>query len=342
LATIFDVARRADVSVATVSRVINHPGKVTEKTRQKVNTAMEACGYVYNALAMGLSTKRSRTIGIVIPNIINPIFSESTRGIQDYASEKGYHVILVNTDYLYEKEKRLVNLLREKQVEGLVLTTNKPGGEVVHGLIKDEFPFVLIYSHPKHPGVAFVGVDNIQGGFRATELLISLKHRRIGMIALDFSLSDRSYQRWLGYRRSLKKNGLPYDPGLVVQTEYAFEKGEKAVELLMGLPHPPTAIFCSNDILALGAMKGFKEIGKRIPEEISIVGFDDIAFSKFVAPPLTSIHQPAYEMGWKATEILFELLSKIPVQASRHRILLDTELAVRQSCAPFFKKKVKN
>jgi LacI family transcriptional regulator len=341
MATIFDVARRANVSVATVSRVINHPGKVTERTRRKVSTAMEACGYVYNALAMGLSTKRSRTIGIVIPNITNPIFSESTRGIQDYASEKGYHVILVNTDYLYEKEKKLVSLLREKQVEGLVLTTNKPEGEIVHGLIKDGFPFVLTYSHSKHPMAAFVGVNNIQGGMRATEFLIGLKHRRVGMIALDFSLSDRSYQRWLGYRRSLKKNGLPYDPDLVVQTEYTFEKGKKAVESLMTLPYPPTAVFCTNDILALGAMKGLKEIGKKIPEEVSIAGFDDIAFSKFVAPPLTSIHQPAYTMGWKATEILFELLSKFPFQASRHRILLETELVVRQSCAPLLKKKVK-
>lgn len=298
---------------------------------------MDACNYVYNALAGGLSTKRSHAIGILIPNITNPIFSESTRGVQDYAGEKGYYVISVNTDYVYEKEKKLVNILREKQVEGIVLTTNKPDGEIVERLVKYKFPFVLTYSYPKNPKVAFVGVDNIQGGYKAIEYLIGLDHRRIGMIALNFSLSDRSYHRWLGYRRCLKKSHIPYDPNLIIQTEYTFEKGKKAVELLMGTPHPPTAIFCSNDILALGAMKGLEDLGERVPEDVSVIGFDDIAFSKFVAPSLTSIRQPAYDMGWKATEILFELFSKIGVNDSRHRILLDTELVVRQSCMPLKK-----
>jgi LacI family transcriptional regulator len=334
LSTIVDVAKKAKVSIATVSRVINHPDRVKEETRRKIYKAMNACNYVYNALAGGLSTKRSHAIGILIPNITNPIFSESTRGVQDFAGEKGYYVISVNTDYVYEKEKKLVNVLRERQVEGIVLTTNKPEGEIVERLVKDRFPFVLTYSFPRNPKVAFVGVDNIQGGNKAIEYLIGLGHRRIGMIALSFSLSDRSYHRWLGYKRCLKKYGIPYNPDLIIQTEYTFEKGKEAIKLLMRNPDPPTAIFCSNDILALGAMNGLSDMGKMIPEDVSIIGFDDIPFSKFVKPPLTSVRQPAYDMGWKATEVLFELIPKKRVHHSKHRILLDTEVVVRQSCMP--------
>ncbi len=208
MSTIRDVAKLAGVSTATVSRVINSPDTVRQGTREKVLQAMALCNYKYNALARGFATKQSNTIGLIIPTINNPVFAESTRGVQDYAHGKKTQVILGNTYYEYDQEESLVRTLREKQVDGMIITTTNPRGAVIKSLVDEGVPFVLLYSTVKKGPVSAVGVDNFQGGYLATEHLVNLGHRRIGMVAGNFSISDRSLHRWHGYRQCLKNYNI--------------------------------------------------------------------------------------------------------------------------------------
>jgi len=328
MSTILDVAKLAGVSTATVSRVINLPETVRHGTREKVNRAMKICNYKYNALARGFVTKQSNTIGLIIPTINNPVFAESTSGVQDYADQQNIQVILGNTYYQYEQEESLVQTLREKQVDGLLITTTNPKGTVIKALADENFPFVLLYSTVRKGTVSAVGVDNYQGGYRATEHLVKLGHERIGMAAGSFSISDRSFHRWYGYRQCLKDHGIAYDRDLLVQTDYSLTGGRDSVKKMLSGKNPPTAVFCSNDFLALGAMKGARELGLNLPGELSIVGFDDIQIASYVIPELTTIRQPAYEMGKLGAELLVQCIQERtkPVQ-----LMLESSLIVRDS-----------
>jgi LacI family transcriptional regulator len=264
-----------------------------------------------------------------LPTITNPIFAESTRGVQDLANGKGYQVILANSYYRYEKEVKLIDILRERQVEGLLITTTNLKGRILKDLLKDEFPFVLLYSTLRKGAVSCVGVDNFLGGYRATEHLIDLGHRRIAMLAGSFRFSDRSFHRWHGYRRCLRDCNIPYDPDLVIQTEYSLTSGREQVKSLLSLKNPTTSIFCSNDFLAMGAMQGARDLGINLPEDLSIVGFDDMQIASFIPPALTTIRQPAYEMGKLGAQVL---LNQIENGLSKpvHKIL-DTSLVTRES-----------
>ena len=329
MSTIRDVAKIAGVSIATVSRVINFPEKVGLGTRKRVYRAMEVCRYKYNALARGFATKRSHTFGLIVPTITNPIFAESTRGIQDFANEQGYQVILGNSDYQYEKEAKMVEVLRERQVEGLIITTTNLKGETLKSLLDDRFPFVLLYSTVRKGPMSAVGVDNFLGGYRATEHLIHFHHQRIAMLAGAFNYSDRSFHRWHGYKRCLKDNHIPYDPDLVLKTEYSLARGREGIKSLLSLKNPPTAIFCSNDFLALGAMEGAREAGISLPQDLSIVGFDDMQIASSVTPALTTIRQPAYEMGELGAKILLHHIGNKAYKPV-HKIL-ETRLVIRES-----------
>jgi len=330
VSTILDVARLAQVSTATVSRVINSPDTVREKTREKVLRAMKMCNYKYNALARGFATKKSNTIGLIIPSINNPVFAESTLGVQEYAEQKQIKVILGNTSYKITQEESLINALRESQVDGLIITTTNPKGEIIKSLVDEEVPFVLLFSTVKTGPISAVGVDNYRGGYEATEHLISLGHRQIGMIAGSFSVTDRSYHRWHGYRQCLKDNGIPYNKNLLVQTEYSLSGGRNSIKQLLKQDLPPSAVFCSNDYIALGAIKGARETGLSLPEELSIVGFDDMPTASYMVPALTTIRQPAYEMGRRACELLLQKMEN-PDKPEQH--MLETKLVVRESTA---------
>lgn len=328
MSTILDVARLAAVSTATVSRVINSPESVREETREKVLLAMEKCNYKYNALARGFATKKSNTIGLIIPTINNPVFADSTLGVQDYADNNSIKVILGNSYYKYSQEKNLVKVLRESQVDGLIITTTNLKGEVIKTLVAENFPFVLLFSTIKGGPFSAVGVDNYRGGYLATEHLVSLGHKRIGMVAGHFSVTDRSYHRWHGYQRCLRDNGIPYGRDLLIQTDYSLSGGRDSIKKLLSLASPPTAVFCSNDYIALGALKGARESGLVLPEELSVVGYDDMQTASYMVPALTTIRQPAYEMGRRAAELLLHLVEK-PSQPVQD--MMDTTLIVRES-----------
>ncbi len=328
MSTIRDVAKLAGVSTATVSRVINSPEAVRDRTREKILRAMKTCNYKYNALARGFATKQSNTIGLIIPTISNPVFADSTKGVQDCADKKKVQVILGNSYYQYDQEEKLINTLREKQVDGLIITTTNLKGDVLKTLLAENFPFVLLFSTIKGGPMSAVGVDNYRGGYGATEHLVTLGHRRIGMVAGSFAITDRSYHRWHGYRMCLRDHGITYDKQLLVQTDYSLESGRDAVKKLLALKNQPTAIFCSNDYAALGAMKGARELGLNLPGDLSIVGFDDMQTASYVIPALTTIRQPAYEIGEIATELLFQRMDTLQKPVQR---MLKSSLIVRDS-----------
>ncbi|MFT5700760.1 MAG: DNA-binding LacI/PurR family transcriptional regulator [Desulforhopalus sp.] len=328
MSTVLDVARLAGVSTATVSRVINSPDSVRQKTREKVLLAMVKCNYKYNALARGFVTKRSNTIGLIIPTISNSVFAESTLGVQEYADQKNIRVVLGNSYYKYSQEENLVKVLRESQVDGLIITTTNLKGEVLKSLVDENFPLVLLFSTVKNGPISAVGIDNYKGGYLATEHLVSLGHKRICMVAGNFSMTDRSLHRWHGYKKCLRDKGIPYDEELLVQTDYSLPGGRDAIKKLLGLPSPPTAVFCSNDYIALGAMKGARELGLTLPTDLSIVGFDDMQTASYMVPALTTIKQPAYEMGRRAAELLLQLTEK---QSKPTQDMMDTSLIIRES-----------
>jgi LacI family transcriptional regulator len=332
MSTIRDVAKIAGVSTATVSRVINSPEAVSPGTRDRVAKAMKACRYQYNALARGFVTQQSYTLGLIVPSITNPTFAESIRGVQDFAHREGYQVLLGNSDYENAKEARLCEVLRERQIEGLIITTTDLKGKVLRDLLDDHFPFVLLYSTVRKGPISAVGVDNFRGGYSATEHLIQLGHRRIAMLAGGFSFSDKSLHRWHGYKKCLRDHRIPYDPALVLQTQYALENGREGIKALLALDPPPTAVFCSNDFMAIGAMQGAREFGVATPAELSIVGFDDMAIASYISPGLTTIRQPAYEMGRMGTEILLDCIKK-RAGGPVHKIL-ETSIVIRESSGP--------
>ncbi|MFP4308163.1 MAG: LacI family DNA-binding transcriptional regulator [Desulfococcaceae bacterium] len=329
MSTILDVARLAGVSTATVSRVINTPDAVKSATRERVVRAMKECNYRYNALARGFATRRSRILGLIVPSITNPIFAESTRGAQDFAERNDYRIVQANTDYSPEREEKMIQAFREMRVDGILLTTTDPDHGFLLELVAEGFPLVLIYSTVRRGPISCVGVDNFFGGYLATRHLIDHGHRRIAMIAGDFHTSDKSRHRWHGYRKCLADGAIPYDPDRVRQSPYRLENGRRAIRELMNGPEPPEAVFCSNDYLAIGAMKGARELGLEIPRDLSVVGFDDMPLSGFFTPGLDTIRQPAYDMGRIGAEVL---LRRIETPGSDPvRKLLPLQLIQRES-----------
>ncbi|MBP1714338.1 MAG: transcriptional regulator, LacI family [Deltaproteobacteria bacterium] len=327
--TIRDVARKAKVSVATVSRVLNSPSRVRLNTREKVLNAMEQCHYVYNALAGSLSARKTTMLGVVIPTITNPIFATVTKGIQDYAARSGYSILLGNTDYNEENEVQLINLFQEKRIDGVIFNGPWRSAPLILRMKSANLPFVITWQKVKDRDVSFVAFDNFRSAYRSVQYLIGLGHRRIGMIAGKFSVSERALVRWQAYRKCLGDNGLAYDSKCVLEKGYSFSEGREAMSHLLSLPSPPSAVFCGNDVLAIGAMVEAKERGLRIPENLSVVGFDDMEISAFYDPPLTTVAVPAYEMGRMAAKILIENIRGESQTPQQH--VLEANLIIRGS-----------
>jgi len=290
---------------------------------------MKETHYVYNALAGGLSARKTATLGVIIPTITNPVFATVTKGIQDYARERGYSILLGNTDYNEENERELIHLMQEKRADGVILNGPWRDTPIVPLMKMTRIPFVITWQTLQDKEVNFVAFDNFKSAYRIVEYLIGLGHRRIGMIAGKFSVSERARMRWEGYQNCLADHHIPVDPQLVLEKGYTFANGKEAMARLLQLSSPPSAVFCGNDILAIGAIVCAKEKGLQIPRDLSVVGFDDMEISAYYDPPLTTMAVPAYEMGQMAAKILIENIqgeSKLPQQ-----YILETKLMIRGS-----------
>lgn len=326
------VAREAKVSIATVSRVINAPEQVAPATRERVLRVMQQLGYHYNAVAGSLSRQRTMTLGLIIPTITNPIFAESTRGVQEMSMAQGYSLLIGNTDYRADAEEQLVETFRRQRVDGLIVTSSHIDSPGLLTAQAAGTPVVLTYSSRLRSPLPSVGVDNAASAAMAVGYLLRIGHRRIGMLAGRFSTSDRSYARYQGYMAALSAHAMMADPALVVEVEYTLDQGAVGLNQLLTRKEPPTAVFCSNDILAFGALRTALDRGIHVPRDLSLVGFDDSPMAAIINPRLTTVHQPAYEMGRRACELVLELINGN--QPEQVTIVLPTELRVRETTAP--------
>jgi LacI family transcriptional regulator len=330
LATMRHVAECAGVSVTTVSHVINHTRPVSEELREKVLAAMDELGYQPNRLARSLRRGETHTIGMIVPDNVNPFFAEIARGIEDAGSGEGYSVILCNSDGNLEKELFYHNVLTAKQVDGILFVAVGASTEVIRSLQKRRMPLVVIDRDVPDVAVDSVLIDNAEGGRQATRHLLDLGHRRIGCITGPSDLTP-SAARVTGYRQALHEAGIAADEALVVRGDFMYESGHRAAHRLLAMDDPPTALFACNDLMAIGAISAAVSAGWQVPADLSVVGFDDVRLASFANPPLTTIAQPKYEIGVLAVTMLLERMQDYDMPPRRRQ--LDTHLVVRRSTA---------
>ena len=326
-----DVAERAGVSVATVSYVLNNgPRPVATETRVKVEAAIAALGYYPNELARSLRLQQSSTIGIIIPNITNPVFAEIAHSIESVCTQEGFLVLLCNSERQPEREARFIQMLRAKQVDGVVITPHADPLRLIAPLQQARIP-VVVLEHDL-PGIHCIALDELMGGRMATQHLIELGHRRIALIRRQ-ATSALSMQRFTGYCQALTAADLPFDPRLVIECGFGQAAAAQAMQQLLALPQPPTAVFTHNDVLAIGARHAIYSAGLAVPEDISVVGYDDISSAAYLIPPLTTVRSPKAEMGVLAGRTLLQLI-KDKEALPPATVTLPVELMVRASTAP--------
>jgi LacI family transcriptional regulator len=329
--TIVDVAREAGVSYTTVSRVVNGKGNVKPETRERVVMAMTRLGYVVDQRARSLAGGRSQVIGLLVHDLGTSYIGEVIRGIDAELAAAQYDLLLYTTHRRKMKESAYVVTLTRGLADGLLLVLPRNPGAYLETLRQHRFPHVLIDHRGVDEAAPAVAAANRQGAYGATKYLVELGHRRIGFItgAMDQICAQHRLE---GYKAALVDHGLIFAPELVYEGDFFQPLGYAGASVLLELPHPPTAIFASNDVSAFGVMEAVQEHGLRIPDDVSVVGFDDIPQAVHVHPPLTTVRQPLVEMGRTATRMLLEYI-KDP-QRLIERVELPTELVIRQSCRP--------
>lgn len=307
-ATIEMVAARAGVSLSTVSRILNGTAKVSEVKKQSVEEAISFLGYAPNPVARGLAGGRTYSIGVITQAIDSPFYGASLRGIEDELDPAGYSPLFVSAHWDAKAEARCIETLRARRVDGIIVLTGRLGDKALKAAAK-LLPMVVTGRELISPGLFAINFDNFQGGFLATKHLIELGHRRIAFVTGD-PLHPDSNERLRGYRTALEQAAIPYDPRLVIVGDYTEASGLRAVETLHRSNCTFTAVFAANDQMATGVALGLHRAGLNIPNDISLVGFDDLPTSSYAVPPLTSVHQSAYEQGRLAAFAMLQLVNR--------------------------------
>ena len=331
MATMKDVAQRAGVSPSTVSHVINETRFVSQQLRDRVLRAMSELNYQPSAVARSLRTKKTQVVALVIPDITNPYFPEVARGVQDVAEETEYSVILCHTDRVRGRELRFLKALRGQWVDGLILNPSEVTSGDLQDLQDAQIPVVLIGSQIDHPDLDVVMVDNVQGAYDAVSHLIDLGHRRIGLVGGPRAASSGE-QRFQGYIRALADHDIPVDEEIITEGRFTREGGYESMKRLLALQSPPTAVFASSDVMAIGALMAIQEQGLQVPNDVSLVGFDDIAEASTTTPKLTTVSQPKYQTGEVAAQLLFDRVEGAS-PGKRQKIVLSHQLVIRDSTA---------
>ncbi|HET7627650.1 MAG TPA: LacI family DNA-binding transcriptional regulator [Bacillales bacterium] len=335
MATIKDIAKVAGVSVTTVSRALNGYSDVNEKTRQKIKAVAEQLHYSPNVLARSLVVKRTKTIGLIVSELSrseeNDLFTFAVlRGINDCAGELGYDLILFSTNPKKQKEKTYTQLCRERRVDGAIIQGIRVDDPYLHEVLNSQIPCVLIDIPVESEFVGYVSTDNVLGAEKAVSHLLGGGHRNIAMMnGHDQAFVSR--ERLKGFKKGLSRAGVRFRKEWAVNGEFREAVAEKkTVDLLTKYPEI-TAVFCASDIMAMGVIKGARALGRRIPEDLSVVGFDDNILASYVSPPLTTIAQDEYQMGFEAAKLLVGMLER---KDSPHKKVLDSQLIVRESTTP--------
>ncbi|MFD0693717.1 LacI family DNA-binding transcriptional regulator [Paenibacillus sp. GCM10027628] len=332
--TIYDVAKAAGVSSATVSKVINHTGRISEKTRDKIRTIMNEINYRPDVLASAMKGKCTYQIALLIPDMDNPIYAQYLKYIEDRGRELGFSVVMCSTDNDPDKEEQHISLLRQKRVDGFIIASKFTNKELLQELLADQVPVVL-FAHERQDVITdSVTVDDYLGGVLATEHLISHGHTRIGVIATD---SISCWERIRGYESAISNAGIKLDRALVETIEGSkIDDAEKAaLKMLKMNKNGVSAIFGCNDIMAIGVMQAAKKLGLSIPKDLSIIGFDNTELCKIVTPELTSIAMPINELGHKAMDMIVDKIDRSG--NAKQKIKMLPELVVRNSVSQYGK-----
>lgn len=326
--TIYDVAEEAKVSIATVSKVINNRGNISHSTRMRVKEAIQLLNYKPNTVASALTKKQTNSLGLIIPDLSNPFFSEISRYIEDKAFEMGLTLFICNTDYNERKESRYIEILQSKQVDGYIIASGFQNIHLVEEFYRHNIPVTLLAQDNLTESFNVVSVDDYRGGYLAINHLISLGHKNIAVIAEKVHSSNL---RLHAYRDLLAMHGIPIREENIIRTTASIENGEKVMSEFLKREERPTAVLAMNDILAVGAMKAARNLGVDVPNELSIVGFDNMILSTTTVPELTTISQPIKEMANKIVEVLIRQIEKPDL--AKERTLFTPELIVRGSTA---------
>ncbi|MCC5801638.1 catabolite control protein A [Rossellomorea vietnamensis] len=327
--TIYDVAREANVSMATVSRVVNGNPNVKPATRKKVLEVIDRLGYRPNAVARGLASKKTTTVGVIIPDISNIFYAELARGIEDIATMYKYNIILSNSDQNTEKELHLLNTMLGKQVDGILFLGGHISEEHVQEFERSPVPIVLAGAVEETNKVPSVNIDYKAASFDAVSDLLEKGHKRIGFVSGPFHDTINMKFKLEGYREALAKAGVEYSDDLVVEGEYTYDSGLEAWQKFSELSDKPTAIFVGNDETALGVVHGAQDQNVSIPEEVEVISFDNTRLALMVRPQLTSVVQPLYDIGAVAMRLLTKYMNKETVDEST--VVLPHRLEHRNS-----------
>jgi LacI family transcriptional regulator len=333
--TIKDIARMANVSHTTISRALNNKSRIKNETKEKILTIARELNYQPNFIARSLVMKKTKTLGLVITNIANPFYTELAQGIEATVRGLGYNIIFCSTHSDLSAEKHYIDMLRSKGVDGIIFTSAHMGDPNIVGLAEDGFPIILVNRRTYHPVVRdkvdYVGVDNMLGGFLAVEHLIRLGHQRIGVIG-GSSESSVGFERLEGGKKALTSYGLEVMGNYFLEGDFLKGSGHRGGKEFLKMAEPPTAIFATNDYMALGTYQAIIEEGQRVPEDIALIGFNDIEFTATKGVELTTIGQKKYEMGALAVNILVEKIEGIESKSSTKEIFLKPELIIRKTC----------
>lgn len=327
--TIYDVAKKAGVSIATVSKVINNTGNMRESTRQRVKEVMEELNYYPNVLASALMGKGTKTIGFLVQDISNPFFSQLAKVIEDRVHEKGFNVFISSTDDDEVKEKKYIELMEQKQVDGFIVSSTYKNKDILKNLIERDLPLIMLTQDDPELNVSKVSIDDFKGGYEATSHLLQNGHRKIAIIAEK--LSNSSDKRLEGYLSALKTYDVQVNKDLIIRINPSIENGMKSLNMLLKLAreYRPTGIFACNEQLAIGVMLAAREHGIQIPNELSLVGFDDTILATTTVPRLTTIAQPIEEMGRKTVDLLIEEIES--GVSKQERVLFNPQLIIRET-----------
>ncbi len=325
--SIKDIARLARVSHPTVSRALQNSPLVSAETAARIRKIAEEQGYRASAVARGLVTRRTRTVGLIVTSVDDPFASEVACGVEEVASDRGYAVLLANSHADPERERRVVQELAERRVDGLVVTSSRVGALYLPLLKNLDVPIVLV--NDQYPGefVHSVTIANQEGMRAATDHLIGLGHRRIAYLG-DSNGYRSDTERLAGFQEALADAGIDFERELAVEGDGRPEATMEAMNRLLRLKRPPTAVCCYNDMTALSVIRAVRAHGLRVPADVSVTGFDDLFFAAYLAPALTTVRHPMRRMGQMAMENLFKLMSG---QESIAQIKVGAELIVRES-----------
>lgn len=325
--TIYDVAKKAGVSIATVSKVVNNTGRISDKTRNKVTEIMQALEYQPSSVAAALTGKKTFTIGVLVPDIANPFFAEVARALENNARETGYAIILCSTDYQPEREQEYLELLLKKQVDGIIIATEARDRKVFKKLQIRNVPLLMFSIDHPYLSSHVVTTDDVRGGYLAGRYLLDKGHQNIAVIVELNRASGRL--RLEGFKQSLLDEEILLDENRIVNSKSKVEEAKEAARQILRLEDQPTAVFAATDLLAVIFLNEARVAGVSIPRDISVIGFDNTIYAEIADPGLTTIAQPIAELARCAIDQLLKSIEKPDIPG--HRILLAPELIERNS-----------